>query len=221
MSIKKAIQKLTLEIVEKQMTIEALERFDELNFHDQLMAIRESSLRYDIKFRKVWIQKVLNYKDYTHIGGDSNGIIIYYKNHTVYIPTHNSDMVIVEEIEKIEEPIIPNEKFKKILKERVGATEEYINKHSYLNFKKVVKLGSTGMNPFLYWWNRTEATKKIEMINFRGRADLNYIESGWIKYDKVIENNKRIKEEREIFEKNLQEDFKMFEDNGLKIKREY
>lgn len=221
MSIGNAIQKLKEDIIIKEMTIEALEMFEELDICDQLKAIKESNLRYNKEFRENWIKEILHYKGYVKIESTPNDIIVFYPLHTLYIPTHNYNGVIMEETVEIIEPIMPNEKHKKILESRLEATKEYIVTPSFKNFKTVLKLGSTGAKPMLWWINRGRALQIVKDINLRTLSALAYIEDSLKKYNTILETNSKVLKERERIERELNEDFEMFEQNGLKVHKRY
>lgn len=221
MSIEKAIQKLKEEIIMKEMTIEAIEKFNEIDMCDQLKAIKESYLRYDKEFRENWVKEILNYKGYIKIDSNPNGITIFYPMHTLYIPTHNYDGVIVEEIVKIREPIVPDDRHKKLLEAKLEATEKYKQTPSFAHFKKVLELEPTKKNSLLWWLNKVRAMQIVNEVNIKTRSALNQINKSWERYHNTLETNTKIRAERKRIEKELMKDFQMFEQNNLKVYKKY
>ena len=221
MSMKKAIQKLREEILMKEMTVEAIENFNDIEICDQLKAIKESDLRYDKEFRENWVKGILNYKGFEKVESNSNGLTVFYPKHSLFIPTHNYDGVIIEETLKIKEPIIPDDRNKKLLEARLAAAENYKNIPSLKNFKKVLELGTTRSTALLWLWNKVGAMQLVNNIYVETRSALLDIENGWKKYKDTLETNSKIRAERERIDRELADDFKMFEQNGLKVYKRY
>lgn len=217
MSVEKAIQRLKEEITIKEMTVEVIENFNNIDICDQLKAIKNSDLRYCKEFRENWAKGILNYAGYIKIESNSNGITVMYPLHTLFVPTHNSNGVVFEESREIREPIIPDDKNKKLFESRIEATENYKNTPSFKNFKKVLVLGATGAKPLLWWFDRDKAMQTVIGINSRTHLALRNIESAWKEYRYTLDKNSKVMAERERIKKELEKDFAMFEQNNLKV----
>lgn len=224
MSIEKAIQKLKEEIKSKELIIKDIENFDKLDIGEQLQIIKESPLRYDKEFRESWVKRILNYKGYIQIESNSNEISVTYPMHTLSIPTYNYNGVIFDENVKIEEPIIPNDRNKKLFEIHLEASDNYKKIPSFKNFKRIMDLTRTGKKPLLwFWWifNNTKAMKMAYDINQNANSSLFHINNDWKEYQKTLDTNTKIRLERERIEKELEKDFKIFEDNNLKVYKKY